>query len=307
MADVTDTLYSATDAMVGYGNQWLIGDGATGNLPGRGSRRVVRGRRRNHGRDPDDASAESGPPPRGAPGMITSAPFRARPIFLPQSESQSYAGGGTGSFVNGGLAKIAETGEVRSMKLRFREGNSPEGELAFRGYIAEFSPAKGITVEGVITTSVSVMPVESFLAGLPAWPGIHDRRSRTRRSRSRGRGLDLRPGPDHERDLRDGKTHRQTVWRPARGARAVQSRASAGAPVGGPRPASRQTVHDDRRRRRFIHEAGGAMLVLGKFKDLGDLNRRKDPDAAKDSAAAHPPDAQASTGDSLRLTLVESA
>jgi len=57
----------------------------------------------------------------------------------------------------------------------------------------------------------------------------------------------------------------------------------------------------------LIDEAGGAMLVLGKFKDLGDLNRRKDPDAAKDSAAAHPPDAQASTGDSLRLTLVESA
>ncbi len=29
MSDVTETFYSATDAIVGYGTQWLIGDGAS--------------------------------------------------------------------------------------------------------------------------------------------------------------------------------------------------------------------------------------------------------------------------------------
>lgn len=169
MADVTDTFYPATDAMVGYGTQWLIGDGASPETfqaveavvsfeaGGETTAEIRTTHLRSPGRHHEVRA-----------GMITSAPFTGSLIFLPESESQSYAGGGTGSFTAGGLAKIAETGEVRSMKLRFRDGNSPEGELAFRGYISEFSPAKGITVEGVITTSVSVMPTESFLSGLPA-------------------------------------------------------------------------------------------------------------------------------------------
>ena len=112
MADVTDTFYPATDAMVGYGTQWLIGDGASPETfqaveavvsfeaGGETTAVIDTTHLRSPGRHREVRA-----------GMITSAPFTGSSIFLPQSESQSYAGGGTGSFVNGGLAKIAETGE----------------------------------------------------------------------------------------------------------------------------------------------------------------------------------------------------
>lgn len=54
----------------------------------------------------------------------------------------------------------------------------------------------------------------------------------------------------------------------------------------------------------LMDEAGGFKDALVKFWELGVLNQRK---GEKDGESANPPAAQGSTGDGLRLTLVESA
>lgn len=170
MADVTDTTYAiADDAIKGFGTQWLIGDGASPETfqavkgvvsfqAGASSRSAIDV---THLRSPGNHEEVIA-------GIRRTQPFSGTVIWLPYDESQSYAGGGSGSFVAGGLAKIAETGEIRNHILRFDDGVSPATEMAFRGFILEFTPAQGIEVDGRLAATVSVKPTQSMLAGLPA-------------------------------------------------------------------------------------------------------------------------------------------
>jgi hypothetical protein len=171
MADVTDTFYPASDALVGYGTQWLIGNGASPEVfqavagvisfdaGGSTTSTIDRTHLRSPGRHREIIA-----------GIRSSSPFTGSVVWMPNDESQSYAGGGSGAFVNGGLAKIAESCEERNMKIRYFEAGSPVGvmELEFRGFVSEFTPSKGVTVEGLLTATVAVQPTQSFLANLPA-------------------------------------------------------------------------------------------------------------------------------------------
>jgi hypothetical protein len=169
MADLTDTFYTADGAVPGYGTQWLIGDEASPEVfqavagvvsfqAGASSTSAVdKTHLRSTGRHREIMA-----------GIRSTAPFTGQLIWLPEDESQSYAGGGTGSFAAGGLAKIAETCEERNMVIRYNTADSPPLELAFRGYISEFTPSVGITIDDKLTATVSVQPVASYLADLPA-------------------------------------------------------------------------------------------------------------------------------------------
>lgn len=168
MADVTGDYYSVADvARIGYGTEWLIGDSASPETfqavkgvvsfqPGSLTTGTVDVTHlRSEGRHREMIA-----------GIRESGPFQGTLIWIPEDESQSYAGGGTGSFTGGGLAKLAETGEQRNMKLRFDNGTSPALEWPFRGFITEFTPS-AIVVDDKLTMTVSVQPAKSYSAGLP--------------------------------------------------------------------------------------------------------------------------------------------
>lgn len=169
MADVTGDFYAATGAIVGYGTEWLIGDNASPETfqavagvvtfdPGGSTTSVID---RTHLRSP-------GRHREVIAGIRSSSAFSGQLIWLPYDESQSYAGGGSGSFTAGGLAKIAETCEERNMIIRYNDGVSPASELAFRGFVSEFTPSKGVTIDDKLTATIQVQPTQSFLSGLPA-------------------------------------------------------------------------------------------------------------------------------------------
>lgn len=168
--DVTGTYYGVTsDALVGYGVELLIGDGASPETfeAVAGVQSLEAGTSATSSIDVTHLRS-LGRHREIMPGIRSTGPFTGSVIWLPNHPSQSYAGGGSGSFTGGGLAKIAETAEIRNMKIRYDDGTSPPLELEFNGFIAEFTPSAGITVDGALTATLAVQPTQSFLAGLPA-------------------------------------------------------------------------------------------------------------------------------------------
>lgn len=170
-ADVTDTYYPiADDVLPGMGTQWLIGNGtspetfeavagvvsfAAGSSP---ANKIPVTHLRSPGRTEESIA-----------GMITMSAFTGTMRWLPTHQSQSYAGGGSGSFTAGGLAKLKETGEIRTHKIKFltSSGGSPGLEMTFRGYVEDFSPAQDIVIDGVVGATVSVMPTAEYMSTLP--------------------------------------------------------------------------------------------------------------------------------------------
>ncbi len=168
--DVTDEKYAiASDVLPGMGTQWLIGNGASpevfeavagvvsfqaGSSP---ANKIPVTHLQSPGRTEESIA-----------GMITMSAFTGQMRWLPTHQSQSYAGGGSGAFATGGLAKLKETGEIRTHKLKFSQpGVSPSLEMTFRGYVEDFSPAQGIEIDGVVGASVSVMPTAEYMSTLP--------------------------------------------------------------------------------------------------------------------------------------------
>ena len=170
MADVTDTTYTvADDAIPAFGTQWLIGDdaspetfqavkGVVAFTPGASTRSTIDV---THLRSPENHEEVIA-------GLRRSEPFSGTLIWLPDDESQSYAGGGSGSFTGGGLAKIAETGEIRTHKLKFASPVSPDKEMTFRGFVLEFTPATNIEIDGKLGATIQIKPSGSYLSTLPA-------------------------------------------------------------------------------------------------------------------------------------------
>lgn len=170
--DVTNTEYAiATSVLPGMGTQWLIGDGASPeafeavagvvsfNAGSSEAAEIPVTHLRSPGRTEETIA-----------GMITLSPFTGLMRWLPTHQSQSYAGGGSGSFASGGLAKLKETGEIRTHKLRFSTAGAPGSpylEMTFRGFVKDFSPAQNIEVDGVVGATVSIKPTQEFMSTLP--------------------------------------------------------------------------------------------------------------------------------------------
>lgn len=169
MANRTGTTYFAeTLAKFGINAELLVGDGTSPeNFEAIAGIRVITPGEKSssnidltHLRSPDRHT-------ESAPGRRTSGPFQFQAIWMPEEESQSNAGGGSGSFQNGGLFALERTQEIRNFVVRFDDGGSPVGfEWPFRGYVASLQPGE-IVDNNVVLLNGSIMPTRDYSASLP--------------------------------------------------------------------------------------------------------------------------------------------
>lgn len=167
MANLTDTYYAAEGGFHGYGAQLLVGDGGaspqdyeaiaevTSITFGDMTTEVFD---RSHLRSPD-AHREK------IAGMRDSGAFGIVGNWRPDHESQSNAGGGSVSFVSGGLIALWRTRAERDFKLKLPYG-SPEVELPFAGTVTKFQPGQ-VGLGGIVNFNAEVTPLRDFSASLP--------------------------------------------------------------------------------------------------------------------------------------------
>lgn len=165
MSNLTDTYY-AGDAGVGYGTQLEVGDGASPESfeavadvvsiqPGKMSTATVE---KTHLRSPN----------RHREWLATirnSEAFTVVANWRPSHESQSQAGGGSGSFVSGGLLKKWINVSEENFQLVI-PGVSPSITWPFAGTVTGFQPGS-ITVDGKLEVTIEITPLRDYSAGLP--------------------------------------------------------------------------------------------------------------------------------------------
>lgn len=174
MADLTDSYYPAQGSRHGYGSQLLVGDGASPESFEAIAevRSITFGEmstaefERTHLRSPDAHREWS-------PGLRNSEAFTAECNWRPEHESQSNAGGGSGSFQQGGLLAMWRSREVRNFKIVEgwgeigTPGGSPAMEIPFTGYVRKYQPGQIGPNDGP-NLSVELKPVNgAWHASLP--------------------------------------------------------------------------------------------------------------------------------------------
>lgn len=175
MADRTGTFYRAdTLAKYGINAELLVGDGASPeNYEAIAGIRVIQPGEKStsdilttHLRSPDRHAEH-------APGRRDSAPISFTAIWMPTEESQSNAGGGSGSFTDGGLFRLERTQERRNFLIRLfgedAEAASPDDVFdwgPFRAYVASLTPGQ-IVDNDVVLLNGSLQPVGDYNAALP--------------------------------------------------------------------------------------------------------------------------------------------
>lgn len=171
MANRTDTFFAAEGAIPGYGFQLLVGNGAspevfeaiagiTNITPGAMNTEDID---RTHLRSPDAHREHMA-------GIRDSGAFTCTGVWLPDEESQSNAGGGTGPFTSGGLVALWRGRANHNFKM---VPNGTDGtiataafEWAFRGYVSQFQPGE-IGVSTKIDFTASFQPTQAYDAALP--------------------------------------------------------------------------------------------------------------------------------------------
>lgn len=168
MANRTDTFFAAEAAIHGYGAQLMVGDGATPTegfeavaalttiTPGEMSTEDID---RTHLRSPDAHKEHM-------PGMRDSGAFECEGVWLPLEESQNNAGGGSGSFTEGGLIALWRARTIHNFKIVLFADGSPSIEWPFRAYVSQFQPGE-IGVDDKINFSVGFQPTEAYDSDLP--------------------------------------------------------------------------------------------------------------------------------------------
>jgi hypothetical protein len=166
MSNRTNLFYALDDAIHGYGAQIMVGDGAspevfeaiaavTSITPGEMSTADII---RTHLRSPDAHQEHM-------PGMRDSGPFALTGTWLPNEQSQSNTGGGSGAFASGGMIALWRARTTHNFKIVVNDG-SPETEWPFRGYVAGFQPGE-IGIDDKISFTASIQPTEAYDADLP--------------------------------------------------------------------------------------------------------------------------------------------
>lgn len=170
MADVTDTYYPATDAIHGYGFQIMVAsEGASPQTwqAIAGAREFTPGAMNTADIDSTHARSPAAHREHRA-GMRDSAAISCRLIWLPNDESQSNAGGGTGPYTDGGLVAIWRSRKARDFKLVvLAEGTSPGLEWPFRAYVSQFQPGSVTAENQVVEATASFQPTEAYDTNLP--------------------------------------------------------------------------------------------------------------------------------------------
>ena len=169
MADVTNTFYAAEGKFHGYGAQLMVGSGVVGSSPqtyeaiaeitsitfGDMTTAVFP---RTHLRSPAAHQEKLA-------GIRDSGPFQLVGNWRPDHESQSNAGGGSGSFVGGGLIALWAARTEKDFILTIPYG-SPEIELPFAGVVTKFQPSQ-IGVEDGVSFTAEITPLRDFSTALP--------------------------------------------------------------------------------------------------------------------------------------------
>jgi hypothetical protein len=167
MSDRTDSFYAAEDAIHGYGAQLLMGDGENPEAfeaiatirsitPGEMSTEDID---RTHLRSPDAHKEHMA-------GMRDSGAFECEFIWLPNEQSQSNTGGGSGAFQNGGVIAKWRGRQNHNFKIVLNDNVSPQTEWPFRGYVSQFQPGE-IGVDDLIGGTLSIQPTEAYDEDLP--------------------------------------------------------------------------------------------------------------------------------------------
>lgn len=165
MANVTDTFYEG-EAFHGWGSQLMVGDGAspenfeaiadiTSITPGAISTAVIE---KTHLRVANAHRTKLA-------GLRDSGPFTITGNWRPSHESQSRAGGGSGSFTSGGLLKFSIDRKARNFKIVLSDG-SPGTEWPFRGIVTSFQPGE-IGPDDKVSFTAEITPVSDYTANLP--------------------------------------------------------------------------------------------------------------------------------------------
>jgi hypothetical protein len=162
MSNVTDTYY-AGDAIVGYGTQLLVGNSASPETfeavadvmeitPGEISSAIID---KTHLRSPDGHREKT-------VGLTDAGPFTLQCNWRPSHESQNNAGGGSGSFVSGGLLAMLISKEERNFKIKLPDST----EWPFRGIVSKFQVG-AIKGDDKIPLTIEITPLRSYLSSLP--------------------------------------------------------------------------------------------------------------------------------------------
>lgn len=166
MANLTGTYYEAVGGFHGYGAQLEMGKGdspetfeaiaeVTSIQFGDMTTAVID---RTHLRSPA-AHREK------LLGLRDSGPFTLVCNWRPDHESQTLAGGGTGSFASGGLLYVWINRLTKNWKLVLPYG-SPVVELPFSGGVTKFQPGE-IGPDGKVSLTIEITPVSDFSSNLP--------------------------------------------------------------------------------------------------------------------------------------------
>lgn len=164
MADVTGTYYNS-EGNIGYGSQWLIGQGnaspetfvavaqvdtiAFGDM----NAPVIN---ITHLRSPGRAHEK-------IPTIRDLGPFTITGTLNMEHGSHNNAGGD--GFTDGGLIAIHRSLEERNMKIIIADG-SPYTEMPFRGVISSLNLGE-LSLEGVQKFTAQVQPLRDYTAELP--------------------------------------------------------------------------------------------------------------------------------------------
>jgi len=168
MANRTDTFYAVSDSSIhGYGAQLEVGNAGSPETfqaiaavlsitPGDMSTADID---TTHLRSPDAHREHRA-------GIRDSGAFTVTGVWLPRDESQSNTGGGSGSFITGGLPALWRGRSNHNFKIVLYADGSPSIEWPFRGYVSQFQPGE-IGVDDKINFTASFQPTEAYDADLP--------------------------------------------------------------------------------------------------------------------------------------------
>lgn len=165
MSNLTGTYY-ANQAFHGYGTQLLVGKG---NSPQTFEaipfiRRITPGEMitnmlpATHLRSPAAHLEKKA-------GLRDSGPMACEMQYVPKHESQSNAGGGTGSFQSGGLIDFWIARSEKDYLLVLSDG-SPATEIPFAGVVSRYQIGE-IGEDAIVPLNLEVTPIRDFSAGLP--------------------------------------------------------------------------------------------------------------------------------------------
>lgn len=165
MANLTGQFY-ANQAYHGYGTQLCIGDGTSPEsfeaIPF--IRRITPGSLitnmlpATHLRSPNAHMEKKA-------GLRDSGPMQCEMQHVPKHESQSNAGGGSGSFQNGGLVAFSIARVEKNYLLILSDG-SPATEIPFAGVISEYTIGE-IGEDAIVPLNMAVTPIRDYSASLP--------------------------------------------------------------------------------------------------------------------------------------------